>query len=86
MTAQERLTDVLAEAVELTEVDTSARAGLFLGAMAIGASFQPNLRPARPRPRSSRVVDRDRRATVAISMLKSPKHASYGRPRQARPC
>ena len=43
MTAQESLTDVLAEAVELTEVDTSARAGLFLGAMAIGASFQPNL-------------------------------------------
>lgn len=32
-----------AEAVELTEVDTSARAGLFLGAIAIGASFQPNL-------------------------------------------
>ncbi|MFA7267161.1 MAG: alpha/beta-hydrolase family protein [Candidatus Nanopelagicales bacterium] len=43
MTAQEGLTGVLAEAVELTEVDTSARAGLFLGAMAIGASFQPNL-------------------------------------------
>ncbi len=39
MTAQE----AFAEAVELTEVDTSARAGLFLGAMAIGASFQPNL-------------------------------------------
>ena len=39
MTAQE----ALAEAVELNEVDSSARAGLFLGAMAIGASFQPNL-------------------------------------------
>jgi len=39
MTAQE----ALSEAVELTEVDSSARAGLFLGAMAIGASFQPNL-------------------------------------------
>ena len=39
MTAQE----ALVEAVELTEVDSSARAGLFLGAIAIGASFQPNL-------------------------------------------
>lgn len=39
MTAHE----ALIEAVELTDVDTSARAGIFLGAMAIGASFQPNL-------------------------------------------
>lgn len=43
MTAHETLTDVISEAAELAEVDTSARAGLFLGAMAIGASFQPNL-------------------------------------------
>lgn len=43
MTAQDLVTEVLTEAIELTEVDTSARAGLFLGAMAIGASFQPNL-------------------------------------------